>query len=560
VNLLGNAVKFTEQGEVFLHVTTVESTATDVLLRFAVRDTGIGLSPDAQARIFQPFIQADGSSTRKYGGTGLGLAIVSQLVQMMGGAIGVESVEGNGATFWFTARFQIAAEAQQAAQTTGNGCRGKRMLIVDDNATNRMILEHHLQSWGATYSSAESGFQALDLLRAAIHEGHPYDVAILDMQMPGMDGFELARTIKADAAIRDVRLILLTSLGPQGTDITEQVGILDTLSKPVRQSQLYDCLVTILAASSQEGAPRKRPDPLHPRPNRGKGRRILLAEDNAVNREVALGMMELAGYEIHVAKTGREAVESSAKTSYDLILMDCQMPDMDGFEATGLIRERETSLVKRDAHDTRAAAQDKRVPIIALTAHAMPGDRERCLAAEMDDYLAKPFTQDQLDDTLSRWLSQTDDPSVHNPESASTDVMAASSIPTSHTEQVDPASVVDFTAWEPIRKLKRPGHPDPLGKLLARYLEDSRPLVDQLRHAIQENDPTALHAVAHRLKSSSATMGALTLAARCKELEALGLSRQIEDAPACFRQLERDFEVVCSVFQATLTKKTHDET
>ncbi|MCX5723290.1 MAG: PAS domain S-box protein [Nitrospirae bacterium] len=557
VNLLSNAVKFTEHGEVFLHVTTVERTPTDVLLRFELKDTGIGLSPAARARIFQPFIQADGSSTRKYGGTGLGLAIVNQLVQMMGGAIGVESATDAGSTFWVTVRFPIAAEAKPAAPIMGNGCSGKRMLIVDDNATNRMILEHHLQSWGVTSCSAESGLQALNLLRAAIHAGQPYDVAILDMQMPNMDGFELARTIKADTAIQNVRLILLTSLGPQGMEKTEPVGILDTLSKPVRQSQLYDCLVTILAASSQDGAPRERPAMQHPRANGGQGHRILLAEDNEVNREVALDMLELAGYEVHVTQNGREAVAASAKTAYDLILMDCQMPDIDGFEATRLIREREMSCLKRGAHDE--SSHTHHVPIVALTAHAMAGDRERCLAAMMDDYLAKPFTQDQLDNTLSRWLRPTNDSSIHRPESAAPDVMATASSPANHTDHIDPASVVDFTAWEPIRKLKRPGHPDPLGKLLARYITDSRPLVDQLRHAIQSNDPAALHALAHRLKSSSATMGALTVAARCKELEALGLSRRIEAAPDRFWQLERDFEIVCAIFQTTLTKRAQDE-
>jgi CheY-like chemotaxis protein len=569
VNLVGNAIKFTERGEVVLHVETVDHSQDDALLRFEVRDTGIGLSPGTHARIFKPFVQADGSTTRNYGGTGLGLAIVNQLVQMMGGTIGVESLEGTGSTFWFTVRLRTATRAKQAAQKTGDECSGRRMLIVDDNTTNRMILEHHLHTWGTTYSNAESGFQALYLLRAAVREGRPYDVAILDMQMPEMDGLELARTIKADAAIQNVRLILLTSLGLHETDETRQIGILDTLSKPVKQSQLYDCLADILAAASQEDAPRTHPAPQQPRRNRGEGRRILLAEDNAVNLEVALGMLELAGYKVDIARNGREAVESSAKTAYDLILMDCQMPDIDGFEATHLIRERETSLVKDATHDESCGTH--RVPIVALTPHAMPSDRERCLAAGMDDYLTKPFTQHQLDNTLSRWLSQTDaSPAQENtgstPDRNRNDAKPTlsvpapeSSAPTIQVEQIESAGVVDCTAWEPIRQLKRPGNPDPLGKVLARYLEDSRQLVDQLRHAIESNDPATLHAVAHRLKSSSATLGALTVAARCKELEALGRSHRIEDASDQFRQLEQDFDAVCSVFEAALKKETSQD-
>ena len=563
VNLIGNAIKFTEQGEVFLHIHAIASTPTDALLRFEVRDTGIGLSPDAQARIFQPFTQADGSTTRKYGGTGLGLAIVTQLVQMMGGTIGVESVEGAGATFWFTLRLPVAAGTAPEAQIARSGCTNKRILIVDDNATNRMILEHYLQSWGATYRSVESGAQALDLLRKASHEGRPYDLAILDLQMPEMDGLELARTIKADAAIQAVRLMLLTSLGPLGTDESTSIGILRTLCKPVRQSQLYDCLVSILATAPEEQAPREY-SRLPPPKRQGQGRRILLAEDNAVNREVALGMLELAGYRVTMAQNGREAVTLSAATPYDLILMDCQMPEMEGFEATHLIRERETA---QSSRTTQGAIPDEQteggsaphVPIIALTAHAMPGDRERCLTAGMDDYLTKPFSQHQLENILNRWLNRTGASSAHTHGSAPQDGATASSLPATQEEPIDPASIVDFAAWKPIRQLKRPGHPDPLGKLLARYMKDSRPLVEQLRQAIQSNDPELLHTTAHRLKSSSAILGAVTLAAHCQELEALGLSGRIENASDLVGQLEQDFESVCSIFHATLAEEKYDE-
>jgi len=276
--------------------------------------------------------------------------------------------------------------------------------------------------------------------------------------------------------------------------------------------------------------------------------RMLLVEDNPVNREVATGMLELLGYHVDSTENGQRALEVSAAGAYDVILMDCQMPLMDGFTATSHIRERE--------RQTQAA----RIPIIALTANAMEGDRDRCLAAGMDDYLSKPFSQDHLKEIVSRWLSQTGTSSLQRDSGvASVEAAPESSTPTSHAEQVESTGVVDCTAWEPIRRLKRPGHPDPLGKLLATYVEDSRTLVEQLRQAIDSHDSAMLHAVAHRLKSSSATLGALTVAARCKELEALGRSQQIEGAADHFRHLERDFEAVCSVFQATLNKETVDD-
>ena len=271
---------------------------------------------------------------------------------------------------------------------------------------------------------------------------------------------------------------------------------------------------------------------------------MLLVEDNPINREVATGLLELLGCHVDSAEDGRQALEVSATGAYDVILMDCQMPVMDGFTATARIRERE--------RQTQAA----RIPIIALTAHAMEGDRDQCLAAGMDDYLTKPVTQGQMKNILDRWLSQTVASSPQRDSgAASVEAAPEFSAPTIQPAQIESTGVVDCTAWEPIRMLKRPGHPDPLGKLLARYLEDSRQQVDQLRHAIESNDPATLHAVAHRLKSSSATLGALTVAARCKELEALGRSHRIEGASDRFQHLERDFEAVCSVFQTTLKKE-----
>ena len=360
-----------------------------------------------------------------------------------------------------------------------------------------------------------------------------------------MDGLTLARVIKAHPVLRRVEILALCSGEPPAHDTTtEPLGFVTWLQKPIRQSTLRNCLQRYrqgAVTTPLEGGPPRLTIP-------ALSGRVLLVEDNPVNREVATGLLELLGCHVDSAENGQQALEAFATGAYDVIFMDCQMPVMDGFMATARIRERE--------QQTQAA----RIPIIALTANAMKRDRERCLAGGMDDYLSKPFTIGQLKDLLSRWLSQVNASSAHENSGSTSSVAAiASSAPTIQAEQIELTGVVDYKAWEPIRMLKRPGHPDPLGKLLARYLEDSRLLVGQLRQAVESNDPAALHAVAHRLKSSSATLGALTVAARCKELEALGRDRRIEKAPDRLRQLERDFDAVCSVFQAVLNKETsHD--
>ncbi|HYY16940.1 MAG TPA: response regulator, partial [Gammaproteobacteria bacterium] len=359
--MIGNAIKFTEHGEVVVEVKHLTST-TDVhgsggipdeqtyLLRFAVTDTGIGISAETQECLFQAFSQGDGSTTRKYGGTGLGLAIAKQLAQMMGGDIGVMSEPGKGATFWFTARLEKGVAHPQTVSVQRRDLVGLRALIVEDNATNRHILHYQLSSWGMHNDSAENGPQALSLLRAATARGEPYDLAIVDMKMPHMDGIELIQAIKADPMIRDVRAIMLTSMiGQRGeAERARQAGILACLSKPVRQADLYHCLVNMIGASAAD-APSKEmvgaPD-LNQRQAQFQGL-VLLAEDNPVNQEVALAMLEGFGCQVEVVANGCEAVESSAHRRYDLALMDCQMPEMDGFSATVEIRRQEKANGRR---------------------------------------------------------------------------------------------------------------------------------------------------------------------------------------------------------------------
>jgi PAS domain S-box-containing protein len=545
LNLVGNAVKFTRRGEVTVWLHLLAQDAQTLTLKCAVTDTGIGIHPEAQAGLFTAFSQADGSTTRQFGGTGLGLAIVKQLVQLMGGEVGIASTPGQGSTFWFTVQLGRATPRDSSQPAYEQFLRGLQVLIVDDHPTNLFVLNAHLTAWGAEVLSADSGASALARLTQSAHTPTPIDLAILDLHMPDMDGLTLAHAIRSNPAICRVDLLALSS-GERDAHhgAADPLGFVAWLQKPVRQSTLRTCLRNyrqgFVAAPAREGGKALTPSAI--------GGRVLLVEDNPVNREVAIGLLELLGCHVDSAEDGHQALEVSATSAYDLIFMDCQMPIMDGFTATARIRERE-----QQRHMPRT-------PIIALTANAMDGDQDRCLATGMDDYLSKPFSQDQMREMLSRWLSQTDRSWLHRDQTNTpSKAVPESSATTTPAEHIESSSVVDYSAWNPIRMLKRPGHPDPLGKLLARYVEDSRKLVDQLRQAVASNDPATLQTVAHRLKSSSATLGAMTVAAHCKELEALGRSHRIEGASDHFRHLERDFEAVCSVFQATLKKETaHD--
>ncbi|MEO5957581.1 MAG: response regulator [Opitutaceae bacterium] len=396
VNLVGNAIKFTESGEVVLSVSVAPPSSdpsrnADLLLAFSVRDTGIGIAPEVQARLFQAFIQADGSTSRKYGGTGLGLAISRRIVELMHGEISVSSEPGRGSIFSFTVALKPAAEAAPTALQ--GSLVGRRILVVDDNATNRAVLHHQLESWRAHDVAACDGPAALHHLRAAAAAGMPFPLAVLDLQMPGMDGLELARAIKRDPAIASTRLVLLTSLGAHiDAPTREAAGLDECLFKPVRQARLFDALARSLALAPHAPlavAPAGESPPIGATPPL----RILLAEDNAVNQKVAVGQLRRLGYRADVVGNGRDAVTAHASAPYDVILMDCQMPEMEGYEATGLIRADEAKLTARLTQP---------VYIVALTAHALAGDREKCLAAGMDDYLSKPVNVGELGAALAR--------------------------------------------------------------------------------------------------------------------------------------------------------------
>jgi signal transduction histidine kinase/DNA-binding response OmpR family regulator len=401
-NLIGNAIKFTEKGEVVVRVAREAETDTHAVIGFTVKDTGIGIPPEIQSRLFQAFTQADNSTTRRFGGTGLGLAISKQLVEMMGGQIGVKSGPGKGSTFFFSARLEKqTGPAEPAPSIYFRDLFDLRVLVVDDNATNRQILRHQLYAWKMQKGSAANGFEALDLLRTAAADGKPYDLALLDMQMPEMDGMTLARSIKADPAIRSTRLIILTSMGYLHTqDELKAAGVDAYLVKPIKQSRLFDCLVNVLGRAASEH--------VFTKPSKGEAlsaetqaapaqhpARILLAEDNIVNQKVALAQLRGLGFAADAVANGHEVLSALRQVPYDIIFMDCQMPEMDGYEAARLIRQEEKS-----------AKVNWRAPvrIVAMTANAMTGDREKCLAAGMDDYLSKPVRKPELQAALIRWV------------------------------------------------------------------------------------------------------------------------------------------------------------
>lgn len=392
-NLVGNAIKFTAKGEVVVRVGLASQHDNSVSFRFEVQDTGAGIDPAAREKIFDSFSQADSSTTRKYGGTGLGLTISRQLTELMHGQMDVESESGQGSVFSFTIRLE-REPARTAEIREGLGCA--RILVVDDNATNREVLHHQLESWGVRCVLAESAEEALSHLRKAVDRNDPFQLALLDQQMPVMDGLELTRAIKVDPVLADVALVMLSSVGlmPGNGDLRAQ-GLVSHLTKPVRQSQLYDCLAVVLHGRTAEVTPAARePSQAHQSLDTFDAT-VLLVEDNPVNAELARAMLEVLGCQVDTAENGRVALDAMTEREYVLVLMDCNMPEMDGYEATRELRRREQS------------DNTGRVPIIALTAAALEGDRERCVAAGMDDYLSKPFTQNELGEILTHWIGDS---------------------------------------------------------------------------------------------------------------------------------------------------------
>jgi two-component system, sensor histidine kinase and response regulator len=540
-NLIANAIKFTDSGEVVVRVSRESETATHAKVRFSVQDTGIGISPEAQARLFQAFSQADGSTTRKYGGTGLGLAIAKQLVAMMSGEIGVQSDPGKGSTFWFTAQLEKQAINARSVISVRRDFFNLRVLVVDDNATNRQILRHQIRAWKMQPNSAANGSEALSMLREAVSEGRPYHLALLDVQMPGIDGFTLAAKIKADPAIANTGLIVLTSLGQSMSSAELRLACIDAyLVKPVKQSRLFDCVVSaigrteaeeVFVNTSSSGAT------ANPTGSRPSEIRILLAEDNFVNQKVALGQLRKLGYTADIAANGLEAQAALEQTSYDVIFMDCQMPEMDGYETTRVIR-------KREQGPEGFCRWKAPVHIIAMTANAMAGDREKCLAAGMDDYLSKPVRSVDLEAALERWQkSKSIDSGAAGPV-----VTAGSAAP--EKEEKCPVDM---------RRLNEVCDNDSelLREMVDLYLDQSKELMQRLGAAIRAGAPTEVRQTAHKYLGASANCGMTTIAARLRQLEQIGQSGELSGAARLYAEAENELERVRQFLASEVRPLTH---
>ena len=525
LNLVSNALQFTVHGEVAVRVTREYDVPTLTLVRFAVSDTGIGIAPDRLDRLFQSFSQVDASTTRKYGGTGLGLAVCKQLVELMGGEIGVESTPGQGTTFWFTIQFEKqAAHLQNLVLQPRTDLHGLRVLVVDDTKTNRTVLHHYLTNWGIVAESGANGHQGLEYLQVACAQGQPYDIAILDYQMPGMDGLELAQRIKADPQLAGLKLVMLTSIVQHGVlENARHVGIDAYLAKPIRPTRLSECL-TLLTTGGGVAAEKYQSLPVsmisEAKPKMLRRPLVLVAEDNTVNQKLATLLLERLGYRVDVVANGREAVEAVQRMHYAIVFMDCQMPEMDGFEATRIIR-------KQKYENDRAGIPTHMVPIIAMTANAMQGDRERCLAAGMDDYLPKPITPEGLTAVLERWVVETEDTGGEG-----------FAIPS----PLNTASIEEH--FRQVKELLRKvgGDRRLLTQVSQMFGAEYPKMVTAVRDAISRQDIDDFRRAAHALKGVVGNMAAQGAYAAALHLEHLSREAILVEGEAALNRLEREVD------------------
>ena len=511
-NLTANAVKFTEQGEVSIRVTVEDDTASGVTLRVTVRDTGIGISPEQQAAIFDPFSQADASTTRTYGGTGLGLAISSQLVAAVGGELGVESKRGEGSTFWFTALLgnshRQESEETSALPSPGS-LEGIRALIVDDNASNRTILAEQLAIWGVPSAAAVSVDDALVRLQGATRSEDPFDVVLLDLMMPERDGLDLARAILDDGTIAPPLLMLLTSTTELDHDQLVDLRIVECLTKPVAQSHLYEALVRHLGAAPPAGPADTAAIPAPCLRTDAGNRHVLVVEDNEVNQMVAIGILQTLGYTSEVASDGETGVEAFRNGTFAAIVMDVQMPRLDGYAATRAIR----ALERDGSH----------IPIVAMTAAAVAGEREKCLASGMDDFITKPVDPEQLERVLRQLLPDSD------PEEGSV-------VPERHV--VEEHSALDLDRLDMLRDLAA-GDTSYLDKAIGNFIERCPEAFEDIRRSVENGSPKDLTSTAHKLKGSALNLGVLTVGHLCHELEMLGDQGRTDGTARLLDDLER---------------------
>ena len=524
VNLVGNAIKFTERGgEIVVRVQVDSQTDAEVCLRFAVADTGIGIPDEKKHRLFQAFSQVDASTTRKYGGTGLGLAISSQLVEMMGGRIWVDSEAGRGSTFHFTAHFGWSAIGVEPLPVQPVNMQNLRVLIVDDNATNRRILQEVLTNWKMRPTVVDSGPAALAALEQAWHAGQPFALVLLDQMMPDMDGFMVAERIQQHPAIVGHTVMMLSSGDQRGDAVRcRELGMAAYLSKPIRQSVLWDAIVSALGTSrvTESRLPQPTAHELGPCPRRME---ILLAEDNAVNQKLAVRLLEKRGHAVTVAANGREAVEALERRQFDVVLMDVQMPELDGFEATALIRQKEV-------------ANGGHMPIIAMTAHALKEDRDRCLAAGMDGYVSKPLQ-------LERLLEAIEIYAVPSAREASVPDFDVATLPAESA----------FTLDRAIALQRVDGDAELLKEILDLFSQECPQFMAAIHSAIQKRDPAALNRAAHTLKGSLGNFGDSPPVATAQSLETMGQENNFVGAEAMYQKLAQEMARLNPALAALVT-------
>ena len=542
MNLTGNAIKFTSEGEIIVKISAVEETQDHAIIQVDIHDTGEGIPSNILPKLFQPFSQADSSTTRRHGGTGLGLAICKQLVLQMSGKIGVKNRPEGGSTFWFTARFQKQPTLATSLTQKPVALEKLRVCAVDDHLTNRQLLEQYFLYWNMEGTLVEEPKHCLALLKQQAKNGTPFDLAILDMEMPEMDGFELAKQIKADETLQNTRLILLTSLGRRGdASAAQQCGFSGYLTKPIRKTQLQACLETVLGFPAPD-------TPSPPQPlvtshflkdvQRQQAIRILVVDDHQVNQQLGVLMIERLGFRADVAGNGKEAIEALSRIPYDLILMDCQMPEMDGYEATRQIRKAEKiqSETKESSSPTASPLSPRsfHVPIIALTANAMQGDRDKCLKAGMDDYLSKPIRPEELSRILAQWLPSHD--SKTQPEST---VSGSGSDPQPSLSSDQPA-----VNAQTLKELENLGGREFLHSMIQKFIEDALECVTLIEQALDSQDLAKVQETAHGLKGIARNMGADLLAQVAVDLEA-ACANDHASFPPSFRQ------TILEAFQAT---------
>ena len=520
VNLVGNAIKFTEEGEVVVEVTEAKRANDHICLHFAVKDTGIGIPPEKQQSVFDAFTQADASTTRRFGGTGLGLSISSQLVRLMKGEIWIESEVDVGTTFHFTAEFGVSDQQPAQRPFEQSSLAGLPVLIVDDNETNRLILEEMLKSWSLQPIVVDSGITALTELQRAAIENEPYQLVLLDCMMPGMDGFSLAELINGNTALGQPTMIMISSAALAGdAKRCREIGIARYMTKPVIKSELLD---TILDALDESGEEVTADAPAAAIPI-GPSMRVLLVEDGMVNQRVAVGFLERAGHQVTLAENGELAIRYWEQNTFDLILMDVQMPIMDGLEATRVIRQRETE-------------SGQRIPIIAMTAAAMKGDRERCLAVGMDDYISKPIAPGSLFATMAKYVDRS---SSTEPNGEVEPIKAEDST-------TDANDIVDFE--KAITQI--PGGRDMLEDLVDIFLSECPRLLNELSEGLAEDDADQAHRAVHTLKGAARTFAANKLEHVAAELEQLAKHKQLDTVRSRLGELEAVVDEACGVVRA----------